>query len=63
MHPSSKQFSPFCWYPSTSPIYTVVAAVVVLTLIGHGFAYLIIVTEDEPPGHVVFNASLLRLGR
>jgi hypothetical protein len=42
---------------------TIVVAVVILNLIGHGFAYLIIVTEDEPPGHVLFNAALPRLGR
>ncbi|PSN41253.1 Protocadherin-like wing polarity protein stan [Blattella germanica] len=63
MPSSSKRFSPFCWYPSVSPIILVVAAIVVLNLIGQGFAYLIIVTEDEPPGHVVFNATLPRLGR
>lgn len=63
MPPSSKRFSSFCWYPSAFPVTMVVAVIVILTLIGRGFAYLIIVTEDEPPGHVIFNATLSRLGR
>lgn len=57
-HQKPALFSPFSWYICL----LIVTIVTVLNLIGHGFAYLIIVTEDEPPGHVIFNTTLQRLG-
>ncbi|XP_066994105.2 protocadherin-like wing polarity protein stan [Anabrus simplex] len=51
-------FPPMMWHISS----IVMIVLLVLNIIGHGFSYLIIITEDEPPGHIIFNATLPRLG-
>ncbi|KAJ8866707.1 hypothetical protein PR048_032568 [Dryococelus australis] len=56
---NSLPYFPFCW--RLLPVIIII--IIVLNIIGHGSCYLIIITEDEPPGHVVFNTSLPPLGR
>ncbi|XP_063227767.1 protocadherin-like wing polarity protein stan [Bacillus rossius redtenbacheri] len=56
---NSLPYFPFCW--RLLPVIIII--IIVLNIIGHGSCYLIIITEDEPPGHVIFNTSLPPLGR
>nr|CAD7570225.1 unnamed protein product [Timema californicum] len=56
---NSLPYFPFSW--RLLPVIIII--IIVLNIIGHGSTYLIIITEDDPPGEVVFNASLPTLGR
>nr|CAD7592898.1 unnamed protein product [Timema genevievae] len=56
---NSLPYFPFSW--RLLPVIIII--IIVLNIIGHGFTYLIIITEDDPPGEIVFNASLPTLGR
>ncbi|XP_049833037.1 protocadherin-like wing polarity protein stan isoform X1 [Schistocerca gregaria] len=49
-------------FSSLSSCIAIAVVVIVLNFIGCGNGYLIIVSEDEPPGSVIFNATLPRLG-
>nr|CAD7434483.1 unnamed protein product [Timema monikensis] len=56
---NSLPYFPFSW--RLLPVIIII--IIVLNIIGHGSTYLIIITEDDPPGEIVFNASLPTLGR